>query len=173
MSETAKHMEIARPYTEGSGIDIGSGGNPVVPWAIQIDLPLHEYVTYNPKRPDGHIHFRGDCRDLPFQDGVLDWVHSSHVLEDFMDWSPVLKEWDRVLKVGGFLMVAVPDRERFRGAVARGQGDNLGHKHESRVGELSTYLSRTYHVFLDDFVSDNPEEYSILFVGRKRGLWPS
>lgn len=101
--------------------------------------------------------------------GVL--VHnSSHVLEDFRDWLPVLKEWDRVLKIGGFIMIAVPDHERFREAVARGQGDNLGHKHESRVGELSTYLAPSYHIFHDDFVSDSPHEYSILFVGRKKSI---
>ncbi len=171
MSETAKHRKIASPYVEGSGIDIGSGGNPVVPWAVQFDLPLHKYEEYNADRPDSPIHLRGDCRDLPFRDGVLDWVHSSHVLEDFEDWRPVLKEWDRVLKVGGFLLIAVPDRERFRRAVSNGQGDNLGHKHESHPGELTSYLGRSYHVFMDDFVSDSPDEYSLLFVGRKRALW--
>ncbi len=171
MSETAKHRTIALPYCEGNGVDIGSGGNPVVPWAIQLDLPAHNSLTYNPERPDGHIHWRGDARDLPFKDGVLDWLHASHVLEDFLDWNPVLAEWDRVLKIGGFLLVAVPDLARFRAAVFNGQGDNLGHKHESHVGELTACLGATYHVFVDGFVNDNRDEYSILFVGRKRLLW--
>ncbi len=173
MSETAKHRKIAEPYCIGSNVlDIGSSGNPVVPWAIQMDLPLEKYLAYNPERPEAHIHLRGDCRELPFRDAVLDIVHSSHVLEDFTDWSPILREWDRVVKVGGFLIIAVPDHERFRAAVAAGQGDNLGHKHESHVGELTGYLSRTYHVFMDDFVGESPE-YSILFIGRKRALWPA
>ncbi len=57
--------------------------------------------------------------------------------------------------------------------MARGQGDNLGHKHESRVGELSTYLGPYYHVFYDDFVNDSPDEYSVLFVGRKHHIMPA
>lgn len=172
MSETAKHRKIAEPYLTGNGLDIGSSGDPVVPWAIQFDLPLNKYLTYNPTRPEGHIHYRGDCRELPFRDATLAFVHSSHVLEDFEDWTPILKEWDRVLHVGAFLLIAVPDHERFRRAVKNGQGDNLGHKHESHVGELSHYLSPTYHVFMDDFVNDNPNEYSILFIGRKKSQWP-
>lgn len=168
MSETAKHRAMALPYCEGNGLDIGSSGNPIVPWAIQLDLPLAGYLKYNPERPETAIHWRGDARDLPFKDGTLDWLHASHVLEDFLDWRPILKEWDRVLKIGGFMMIAVPDHKRFRASVARGQGDNLGHKHESHVGELSSYLGASYHVFFDAFVSDSPAEYSILFVGRKR-----
>lgn len=168
MSETAKHRAIALPYCEGNGIDIGSSGDPVVPWAIQLDLPIAKYLDYNPDRPDTAIHWRGYATDLPFKDGTLDWLHSSHVLEDFTDWKPVLDEWDRVLRTGGFMLIAVPDHKRFRAAVARGQGDNLGHRHESHVGELSHYLRDRYHVFLDQFVSDNPDEYSILFIGRKR-----
>lgn len=170
MSETAKHRHLALPYVEGNGLDIGSGGNPIVPWAIQLDLPIHDYKKYNETRPDSAIHWRGDCRHLPFLDGVLDFVHASHVIEDFLDWRPVLAEWSRVIKVGGFLLVAVPDHERFRQAVARGQGDNLGHKHESHKGELTSYLQHAYHVFMDDFVSDSPLEYSLLFIGRKRGF---
>lgn len=170
MSETAKHRKMAQPYCEGNGTDLGSSGDPIVPWAIQVDLPLHKYLEYNATRPDVPIHWRGSVLDLPFKDGVLSWVHSSHVLEDFEDWRSVLKEWDRVLMIGGFLIIAVPDHERFRAAVARGQGDNLGHKHESHVGELSSYLSASYHVFHDNFVSDNPQEYSIVFIGRKNKL---
>ncbi len=169
MSETAKHRHLAVPYCEGNGLDIGSSGDPIVPWAIQLDLPLHDYLTYNPVRPSEYIHWRGDARNLPFRDGVLDFCHSSHVLEDFEDWNLVLAEWDRVLKLGGFLLIAVPDHQRFRAAVAAGQGDNLGHKHESHVGELSAYLGKKYHVFHDGFVSTSPHEYSILFVGRKKG----
>ena len=36
-----------------------------------------------------------------------------------------------------------------------------------RSGELSSYLSTEFHVFMDDFVGPAPE-YSILFIGRKK-----
>lgn len=185
MSETAKHRHLVLPFCQGSVLDIGSSGDPVVPWAIQLDLPLDRYIGYGAKRPDAKpcekcgfdraaIHLRCDCRNLPFKDGTLDAINASHVLEDFPveQWPAVLREWDRVLKVGAFMLIAVPDHERFRAYVERGKAngidcDNLSHKHESRPGELTEYLGSCYHVFFDKFVSDNPQEYSVIFAGAK------
>ena len=33
-----------------------------------------------------------------FRDGVLDYVYSSHLLEDYVDTEAVLREWLRVLR---------------------------------------------------------------------------
>lgn len=172
--ETAKHRGLVREYVQGNGVDLGSAGVPVCPWAIQLDLPPSEYTAYNPVRGDSFIHWRGSALDLPFKDGTLDFVHASHLLEDFEDWALVLAEWGRVLKPGGYLIIAVPDHERFRARVKRAMDDhgvnveNLSHKHESRVGELSDLLITQYETLLDQFVSDSPEEYSIIYCGRKR-----
>jgi SAM-dependent methyltransferase len=52
-----------------------------------------------------------DVRSLPVPDETFDIVHAAHVLEHFpfKDTAKVLKEWTRVLKVGGELRLAVPD----------------------------------------------------------------
>jgi len=59
-----------------------------------------------------HIHYVHDVRTLPmFDDGEVDLIYASHVLEYF-DWIEVidvLREWNRVLKAGGVLRLAVPD----------------------------------------------------------------
>lgn len=169
MSETAKHRHQVREYCTGNGVDLGSGGDPVVPWAIQVELPQSDYLRYNPGRPDTPIQWHGSCTELPFKNETLDFLHASHLIEDFRHWSIILKEWDRVLKPGGYMIISVPDHIRFRNAVERGQGDNLNHKHESCLGELPQYLSGGYVTLLDQFVSDNDFEYSIIYVGRK--IW--
>lgn len=171
-SETGKHRHLVEKFCVGNGVDLGSSGVPVVPWAIQVDLPQEQYHIYNQSRPEAVIQWRGSAIDLPFQDGRLDFVHASHLLEDFKDWNVALWEWDRVLKRGGHLIIAVPDRERFRAYVARGAAagvdcDNLSHVHESYVGELSELMNRGYETLLHSFVSGDPNEYSILWVGRK------
>lgn len=176
MSETAKHRDRVIPFcqiTEGGGIDIGSAGDPVVPWAIQMDLPAQQFKAYNASHPDKCIHWRGYANTLPFKDGTLSFVHASHVLEDFPDWQVILNEWDRVLRRGGYMLIAVPDHERFRAYVQRhkDQGldvDNLAHRRESFVGDLTKWLEPMgYHVMFDDFVSSNPQEYSILCIAFK------
>jgi len=165
-SETSKHRHLVTQYCQGNGVDLGSSGDPVVPWAIQVDLPPAQYRHYNTTRPEAIIQWRGTALDLPFKDSTLDWVHSAHLLEDWAAWGPPLREWDRVLKPGGYMLISVPDHARFRAAVARGQGDNLSHKHESYCGELTKCLP-FYSVLRDGFVNDNPNEYSILYIGRK------
>jgi len=173
MSETDRHRHLVTEYVQGNGVDLGSDGSPIAPWAIQLDLPDEQFKSYNPNRERGNIHYQGDATDLPFKDHTLDFVHASHLLEDFADWGPVLREWDRVLKPGGYMLIAVPDRLRFRRNVLRGleanppyDCDNGNHRHESHVGELTAYL-HTYEAIRDDFVDDNPDCYSILYIGRK------
>jgi ubiquinone/menaquinone biosynthesis C-methylase UbiE len=173
MSETAKHRHLAAQYCCGNGADLGSSCDPVVPWAIQVDLPNEQFLGYNSARDGTNIQWHGSALDLPFKDRTLDFVHASHLIEDFEDWTPVLAEWNRVLKPGGYLLIAVPDHERFRALVARNaakglDSDNLAHRHESRVGELTEWLQPIgYEIIMDQFVSDNPEEYSIICVARK------
>lgn len=171
MSETAKHRALVAQYCQGNGVDLGSAGDPVVPWAIQVDLPSDEYKNYNTTRPEAAIHWRGSALNLPFFDGTLDFVHSAHLLEDFADWRQPLGEWSRVLKWKGYLMIAVPDHARFRAYVQRGRDrgidcDNLSHKHEAFVGELTKWL-RGFKAIRDGFVNEDPLEYSILYVGQK------
>ena len=168
-SETAKCRAVVAPYCVGNGLDLGSGGDPVIPQAIQIEKlrASFECQNYHIQYP---VQWRGTAEILPFKDSVCDYVFSSHVLEDFKDWMPLLIEWDRVLVRGGYLIIQIPDHERFRAAVRRGQPDNLDHQHEGRVGELSEHVQRVgnYEVIRDGFCPDVPGEYNILFVARKR-----
>lgn len=163
-SETSKFRHITAPYCTANGVDIGSGGDPVVPHAISVDLP-DPYTRVG----DAPIQWRGNGLDLPFKDGTLGWVHSSHLIEDFADWWPALTEWTRVLQPGGHLVILLPDRERWAAALARGQPPNLAHKHEGSVGELTTYCEKLGLVpIMDGYAApDDPNEYTLIFIARK------
>ena len=52
-----------------------------------------------------------DLRRIPVPDQTFDIVFSSHTLEHFgwVNLQPVLKEWSRILKVGGELRLVVPN----------------------------------------------------------------
>lgn len=54
-----------------------------------------------------------DVRKLPFEDGEADEIYSSHLIEhfDFREAFDVLKEWQRVLKPEGILIIETPDFE--------------------------------------------------------------
>lgn len=80
---------------------------------------------------NGSVQLGGDAARLPwFADGVLDFVYSSHLLEDFEDTETPLREWLRVLKPGGRLVLFCPDEQVYRAHCDRtGQPYNEHHKH--------------------------------------------
>ena len=128
ISETSKARNSLQKYCVGDGLDIGFGGDPIVETAICIDLP-ERYARY--KEHPQHIH--GDARDLKwFNDNSLDYVYSSHVLEDFEDTETVLSEWLRILRPGGKLVLYLPDEQTYRAFCQKqGKPPNVHHIHEN------------------------------------------
>lgn len=169
-SETARYRSLTVPLCVGNGCDVGSGGDPVVPWAIQIELPEKEYAFYHSgdKRLQPTHAFRGRADELPFMNSVLDFVYSSHLLEDFLDWRPCLREWTRVLKKGGSLIILMPDKVLWEAELKRGRTPNCLHRREGAVGELSAYAKEMgWRVIQDKLTALIPDDYSILFVAKR------
>lgn len=167
MSESAKYKWMFVDHLQGCGVDIGSQGSTVIPTAMGLDLPQEEFIRYNGGHPPrGSIQLRGYGDKLPFDDNSLDYVFSSHVLEDYQFWGPVLIEWVRVLKKpGGKLVILIPDKKRWADAMARGQCGNPAHKHEGYPGELSTYADKLGLKVLCDCLADPKGiDYNILFI---------
>jgi len=167
-SETAKHRKLLQGYCVGNGLDLGSAGDPIVPTAIQVDLP-------NPYCPLLDTHYppqiRGDATNLWwFKDNVLDYVFSSHLIEDFTaDQQKVIcREWGRVVKVGGHIVILAPEQGRWREALAKGQPPNLAHKHEPFIGWFSTIFREfgNWDILEDRFC--DATDYGMFFVARKK-----
>jgi len=126
-SESSQCRDRLREFFRGSGVDLGCGGGLVVPHAIGVDMP-NPYT----KVGDDPIHLRGDARVLHwFTDGCLDFVFSSHLLEDFPaeETVSILHEWQRPLKIGGHLVIYCPDEQIFREHCEKtGQPHNGAHQ---------------------------------------------
>lgn len=78
-------------------LNLGSGCNPMEGW-INVDL-------------DPRADVNSDLRGLPFEDAYADVIQAIHVIEHFYYWDiqPLLKEWKRVLKPGGLIILECPD----------------------------------------------------------------
>ena len=110
-SETARHRGLLVQYCDGYGIDIGFGGDPISPSAVRMDM-----VSPYTRVGRASVQLGGDCRSLSwFASEALDYVYSSHVLEDFAECetAPILREWARVLRPGGRLVLLLPDQQRY------------------------------------------------------------
>ena len=111
-SETSKARERLEKYCQGNGIDIGFGGDPITLSAIAIDIDV-PYLWFFPRHPQN---LKGDGRNLYwFRNEVLDYIYSSHLLEDFPEEETpvILLEWFRVIKPGGYLVIYCPDNPHY------------------------------------------------------------
>jgi hypothetical protein len=127
MSETSICRDLVIEYCQGNGLDLGPGGDPVRPDCVGVDLPV-PYIHMG----DTPVNLKGDARDLYwFKDSVLDYVYSSHLLEDFPpeEMPSVLREWLRVIKPGGYLVLYLPDEQKYRAYCERqGEPRNMAHR---------------------------------------------
>jgi predicted SAM-dependent methyltransferase len=110
LSETSKCRDRLSKFCTGCGLDIGFGGDPILEHAIRIDLTQpYTGITGPPAQ------LAGDARCLKwFNTDTLDFVYSSHLLEDFEDTENILREWLRVLKPGGKLILFCPDEKVYK-----------------------------------------------------------
>jgi predicted SAM-dependent methyltransferase len=168
MSETDNCRDILAPYCKGIGMDVGYGGNKIVPEAWSFDMP-QPYT----KVGDDRQQLRGDCRIFPFiADGALDYIYSSHLLEDFTysELVPIIIEWRRCLKPRGLMVTNCPNQQKFVDHCAKtGQGLNLAHKEHDfslkNFKERSVAFTGNWDVV---FEQDNFGNYSWLLVLEKK-----
>jgi SAM-dependent methyltransferase len=124
-SETSKCRGRLAPFCLGCGVDLGFGGDPITEAAVRVDMPQPYARTGSYQ-----VQLEGDATKLHwFNDGVLDYVYSSHLLEDFEDTAAILFEWLRVLRPGGRLVIFCPDEQAYREYCRRtGRPYNKQHK---------------------------------------------
>jgi ubiquinone/menaquinone biosynthesis C-methylase UbiE len=85
---------------------------PHVRYAVGVDL---ERLRKDPAGPDG---CRADVGHLPFRDQSFDLVISMSVIEHLEDPSRVFREFHRVLKPGGAVIVQTPNRYDYVSLIA-------------------------------------------------------
>jgi len=164
MSETSKFREDLIIFCEGYGLDIGYGGDPIKTTSITIDLP----IPYT-KLGSYPLHLGGDARKLYwFSDNSLNYVYSSHCLEDFEDTESVLTEWLRVLKPGGMLVLLLPDQQRYEKWCSDHKTEpNAAHKIKNfSLSYLKDIVSKLNYVKIIH-TKDIMEEYNFQIVLEK------
>jgi SAM-dependent methyltransferase len=156
--EASKIRLSALPFCKGKGIDIGCRDDKITPDAIGFDKNMHP----------GHVDVIGDARYVSetFPADNFDYVFSSHCLEDILDTNAALREWLKILKPGGHLILYVPHPALYKGC-------NLDHRHPGFTPEDLVF--RLAQMECDPVVTgvdSGPDRYSTFVVVRKRGFVP-
>lgn len=105
-------------YCNGRGLDIGCGKDPVVDGCYGWDLE------------------NGDAQYLEnVENESFDFVYSSHCIEHMDDVQIAIRNWFRVVKKGGFLIIYGPQRDLYEKQRSLPSRFNPHHKHMFLVGK--------------------------------------
>ncbi len=103
--------DVVRSFIKGKKIvEIGVGAQKTVPQVIGVDrIPKGQPIPFL----DGALSVADVIADaddaLPMEDASTDTIIARHVLEHLVNSVKSLKDWHRVLKKGGRLIISVPD----------------------------------------------------------------
>lgn len=123
-------------FMSGNGLDVGYRGfnfdnaAPVLDSALGVDLGFPGY----------------DGRTLPFPDESQDYVFASHVLEHIVDYLNALREWYRVTKIGGFIIICVPHQHLAERKVSMPSFTMEDHKRFYLPSSLFREIEEAYEV---------------------------
>lgn len=125
-SETSKVRARLLQFCEGYGCDIGFGGDKIKKEnCVGIDLPS-PYAKTGSDQVDIACDVIND--PIPVEDNTFDYVYTSHLIEDYTDTAKGLREFIRILKSGGLLILVFPDQQAYE-AICRKTGQELNTYH--------------------------------------------
>jgi glycosyltransferase involved in cell wall biosynthesis len=144
-------------YCYGQGVDLGCGISKIKVDAIGLDI----------YHPDADM--RKDARVMAFfPDNHFDYVYSSHLLEEIENTEATLREWLRILKAGGFLVLNQADKDLYYPL-----GDpacNANHKHHFDWESLWKILENMGTELIHHYrAKDSSEGWSFELVVKKTG----
>ena len=161
-SETQKIRPTALKYIKDGDVvyDFGCGGDKIVPEAIGVDFP-HRLA----KRPFIAIKNPNSIYDLDIKPQSADVIYSSHFLEHIMFPAKMIGLWHEMLKKGGFLILYLPDDDKYDNA------SNPEHlhawTHRSFVDIFKTAFSPSMLEIVDSKRDFGEDRYSFYLVARK------
>lgn len=160
-NESKKIVWEVAPYLRGRGVDLGAGDFKILPHAISVDNMNHAQFGFTQK-PD----ILADVSKLDMlASGSMDWVYSSHTLEHVEDMGATLREWWRIVKQGGLLIMYLPHADFYPNM---GQpGANPDHKRDFRPRDVIAAMPSHGWDLLECQERNEDFEYSFLLIFKK------
>ena len=163
-NESKKVVWEVAPYLRGRGVDIGAGMFKVLPQAISVDNGIDNTLFGAAIRPDVLVK-SAENLDV-FASRSMDFVFSSHLLEHLVDPITALREWWRILRPGGYMVLYLPHEDLYPRVGT--PGANADHKHDLSEEKVISWMQQVGGWDLE--VCDRraeEDEYSFLMVFRK------
>lgn len=169
-SETSKVRHLVLEYCEGFGCDVGFGGDKIKKEnCLGIDFPKPYGYTGEDKVDIGCDLSK---ETIPVADNYFDYVYSSHLIEDFEDTNRILKDFCRITKSGGNIILVFPDQQVYeKHCKETGQLVNVNHIHKTMglafMKNCILKVQEEMKIDFDILYSSNCEiDYNVVIVAK-------
>ncbi len=129
---------FATRYFRGEGVDIGGKPDPLMLYGYLFPL-VASIRTWDLEDGDAQL-----MAGVP--DNSMDFVHSSHCLEHLHNPAEGLRNWLRILRPGGHLVITIPDEDLYEQGVFP-SGFNADHKWTFTIHKPTSWSDRSLSVF--------------------------
>jgi SAM-dependent methyltransferase len=104
---------IRKYFTQGNVLDVGAGTSPYKPYLSEFQYIAHDFGKYEGiKLGNTHdyadIQVKSDIADIPLEDGSIDHIVCTEVLEHVPEPLEAIREFARLLRPGGLAMITAP-----------------------------------------------------------------
>lgn len=162
--ESMKIVWEVAEYLFGRGVDVGAGSFKILPSAIAVDNGIDNQLFGIPFKPDLYVP-SADAMDV-FADDSMNYVYSSHLLEHMEDPLKALKEFWRILRKDGNLILYLPHEDLY--PKIGEPGANVDHKHNLNETKIIDWMKQVggWDLFRCER-RDQDDEYSFLMCFKK------
>jgi hypothetical protein len=157
--EWQKVWHILEPIVKGKiGLDMGCGVRKL-PGSLGVDYRSLPSVDIVADAASEHL------LSTIKAESQFDYVFSSHLIEDYyeQDQIEMCIRWRRYLKLGGLLILYVPESGQYKGV-------NVEHKHEHVLESLEWLINCVELELVASYQESafNPNMYGLLGIGRRQ-----
>lgn len=132
-----RDVAFATRYFRGDGVDIGGKPDPLFLYSELFPL-VNSIRTWDIEDGDAQLM-------AGVEDNSLDFVHSSHCLEHLHDPIEGIRNWLRILRPEGHLVITVPDEDLYEQGVFPSTF-NTDHKWTFTIYKPSSWSNRSMSV---------------------------
>ena len=95
-----EEIQKIMPYCFGKGLDVGCGGRSINKEIKRLDID-----------PENKPDIVASADNIPVKNASFDYLIAQHLFEHFEDQEKLLKEFARVIRPGGYILIVHPDVE--------------------------------------------------------------
>ena len=168
-------LQFVKKHCKGKGLEIGGAAHNEFPIdALNVDYIDHELE--NTEYAKAQLELAGKIKkvdiiapgdNLPIEDSSVDFVFSSHVIEHFYNPLSAIREWQRVIKQNGKIVMIIPSKDKTFDSDRDCTTITEFYEKDENFDKNKTYEDKHHSVWLLETFKEFAKEFNLNLIASK------